>query len=72
MKFEDLYEFIGNKVKEHRKIQKLSLLKLASKTGMSIAAVYRVENCIGNPPVLAVTKIINALDISFTEKLLQP
>jgi len=60
---------IGKKIKEIREEKKMSLKDLSNKTGYSESILSQIENHFISPPLGALLKIANALDISVGQLL---
>lgn len=58
---------IGNKIRFHRLEQKMTQLDLAVKAGMEENALQRIEKGRTNPTIKTLVKIVNALQIDFTQ-----
>ncbi len=54
---------VGEKIKEIRESKGLSLQDLASKTGFSTAYLSQLENHLISPPLGAIIKIANSMDV---------
>lgn len=60
---------LAKNVKEHRDKKKLSQLELALKVDCSRNQISRIENCQGNPTLLLLTNLADAIGISLFELL---
>ncbi|KAB2337596.1 cupin domain-containing protein [Cytobacillus depressus] len=58
---------IGEKLKEIRKKQKLTIADLAQKTGLSNGYLSNVERNLNSPTIESLRKIVDALSISLVE-----
>ncbi len=54
---------VGKKIKEARKKKKLTIEDLASKSGLSVAHLSRLENGRKSPTITTLEKIALALDV---------
>ncbi len=58
------YKLLGEKVREQRKLKKLTLEQLAEKLEVSITFIGQIERAKGIPSLETLVRIANALEIS--------
>lgn len=62
-----IYDRFGNKVRQLRKMRKLSQQELAEKAGMDFTSISEIESGLRNPYLKTIYKIASALKIEVRE-----
>lgn len=63
----EFYKKIGIRIKELREIKGYTQQSLSEKAGLSLDYLSKIEVNINNPGLVALFKIITALDVTFEE-----
>ena len=58
-----LTEFVGQKIKQHRKWLGISQFELAEKVGVHEKQIYRIETGLNSPSITTLLKIVHALNM---------
>ena len=67
MNEDEIYKFIGKRIKSLRENQNLTQENLAEKSGLSLDYIGKIEVCINKPGLRALIKIAQALNINIKE-----
>ena len=67
MEIEEFYIKVGLRIKEIRERKKLTQEELSEKAGISLDYLGKIEVNINNIGLIALFKIVKALDVSFAE-----
>ena len=64
MEFDRFYQNLAKRIKDLRRINKLTQEQLAESTGLSTDYIGKIETCINKPGIKSILKIIKAFNVN--------